>query len=77
MPNIIHGSPDDDDPKPASPPVKGSANGYSFELDEYVPLRKAWLNAARSNNFNNPDAPVVVIMDTGIDLRYFPNEQGI
>jgi hypothetical protein len=77
MPNIIHGSPDDDDPKPISPPVKGSANGYFFELDEYVPLRKAWLDAARSNNFNNPDAPVVAIMDTGIDMRYFPNEKGL
>jgi Subtilase family len=73
MPNIIHGSPDNEDPPPQKP---GNSTDYwqNYELDEYVPLRKDFLVAARNHADTHPNAPVVAIMDTGIDLRYFYDE---
>lgn len=74
MPNGIHGSPDDEDPTPKSPPIVRAGGDAENQLDEYVPLRKAWLDEARNHSFRLPNAPVVAIMDSGIDLEYFTND---
>jgi Subtilase family len=72
MPNEINGSPDVEDPPPSGPIRNASDRWLNVEpKDDYVPLRKAWLDAAFENSNRNPKAPVVAILDSGIDLRYF------
>lgn len=67
MPNGIYGSPDNEDPPPKNSP---SPNLWAdFERDTYEWLKKEYFDATK--NIHNEEAPVVAVLDTGIDLTYF------
>lgn len=57
------------------PPTRnsdGTRAGYgrATYAEENIPLTEYWLNSAKEHNASNSTAPVVAIMDTGIDFRY-------
>lgn len=72
QPNVLISNPDTDDPPPPKP-NNSNAERETFR-DEYIPLRESFLKKAFYHNQNLPESPVVAIMDSGIDLRYFDNE---
>jgi Subtilase family len=69
QPNAITSNPDTAD-QPPNPPGRNE-KGRAAERDNYRILDKLELEGAKNNSFNH-DYPVVAILDSGIDLRYFP-----
>ncbi len=76
---ILVSNPDPNDPK-VKPPSNGAANNESPILDPFIPIKDKYLQAAANNKFasqtenqrnSNNYYPVVAVLDTGIDLRYF------
>jgi hypothetical protein len=73
MPNGTTNSPDVIDPPPSRPGGSSSGDKWATSVtqDEYVEVNRNWLS-----KFPKEKYPVVAIMDTGIDMRFFTNDKG-
>jgi Subtilase family len=69
MPNGTTNSPDVIDPPPSGTKNSSNTDVWATQRtqDHYYPINQAWINAINTNS----KSPVVAIMDTGIDIRYF------
>jgi Subtilase family len=72
--NGIAGNPDEADTE-AKKPNSGDGSERKEIRAEYVPLKEKYLKKAKQHSEKRPYSPVVAIMDSGIDLRYYATDE--